>query len=184
VRQQYCRRGGRGLGDPWLPGGIYRIDPHRGRVTASLRVPGGAGAITVADGLLWVISDRGLARIQPRTNQITGTPIPVDNGAYEITPGLGALWVTSNNTTPDTVYRVDPVTGAVHRFDYPTVPDIGAVGAGSLWSSQVQRVDPATGRVIAWIPLGSFQVAFWKGSAWALTLLRSLTFLRINPATN
>jgi DNA-binding beta-propeller fold protein YncE len=27
-------------------------------------------------------------------------------------------------------------------------------------------------------------VAFWHGSAWALTLQRSLTFLRIDPATN
>ncbi|MGH3200344.1 MAG: hypothetical protein ACRDNT_31500 [Streptosporangiaceae bacterium] len=27
-------------------------------------------------------------------------------------------------------------------------------------------------------------MTFWKGSAWVLTLQRSLTFLRIDPATN
>jgi hypothetical protein len=175
-----------GAGAVWVTHGrqgIYRIDPYRGRVTASLRVPGAGGAITVADGLVWVLGDHGLVRIQPRTGQVTGPPIRVAGGAYAIIPGLGALWVTSNDTIPDTVYRIDPATGVVRRFDYPAVSDVGAVGAGSLWSSLVQRVGPA-GRLIAATPVGASQVAFWHGSAWALAVAQSLTFLRIDPATN
>ena len=108
-------------------------------------------------------------------------------GGGVITTGAGALWVTSGdgNGYPSTIYRADPETGAVKRLATPTVTDIEAAAVGSLWSSQVQRVDPATGRVIAtFFALGPSQVAFWKGSVWALTLRRSLTFLRIDPATN
>ena len=175
-----------GVGAVWVTHGcrgVYRIDPHTGRVTASLRVST-SGSIAVADGLLWVYGDRGLVRIQPRTKRIIGEPIRVPAGV--LTPGAGALWLSSNAGDPSTsaVYRVDPETGAVRRLADQTVTDVEAVGAGSLWSSQVQRVDPATGLVVASVFLGASQVAFWHGSAWALTLPRSLTFLRIDPATN
>jgi DNA-binding beta-propeller fold protein YncE len=174
-----------GAGAVWVTHsctGIYRIDPRSGRVIASLRVAVG-GSIAVADGLVWVEGNGGLVRIQPRTGKVTGKPVPVGSGGYVLTPGAGALWVTSYGTGD--VYRVDEKTGAVRRLADATVTDIEAVGAGSLWSSQVQRVDPATGKVIAsvWVP-GASQVAFWKGSAWALTLQRALEFLRIDPATN
>jgi DNA-binding beta-propeller fold protein YncE len=88
------------------------------------------------------------------------------------------------------VSRVDVATGAVKPFGSL---DIQAAGAGSLWTPQVQRIDPATGGVIASIPVpgtsgwtvpGASQVVFWKGSAWALTVQRSLSLLRIDPATN
>jgi len=177
-----------GAGAVWVTHncrGIYRIDPRTGRVAASLRLSAGGG-IAVADGLVWVTgADGGLLPMQPRTNRIIGEPIPVDDGV--LTPGAGALWLTSNGgglPSTSTVYRVDPETGEVQRLADQTVTDVEAVGAGSLWSSQVQRVDPATGRVSASIFLDSFQVAFWHGSAWALTLQRSLTLLRIDPATN
>ncbi|HEV2377290.1 MAG TPA: hypothetical protein VGS19_34640 [Streptosporangiaceae bacterium] len=177
-----------GAGAVWVTHGchgIYRIDPHSGRVTASLRAPGAGGDIAVAGGLVWVTSDRGLLRIQPRTGQIIGKPVPVGAGTGLVIPGAGALWVTSNNTDDSsTIYRVDPATGAVRTLANPIVTDVQAVGAGSLWTSQVLRVDPATGKTTASDFLGASQLTFWKGSAWALTQQRSLTFLRIDPATN
>lgn len=101
-----------------------------------------------------------------------------------ITRGAGALWVTSYGSgyLGGIVSRVDVATGAVEQFGNL---DVEAAGAGSLWTPQVQRVDPGTGRVTASnVVPGASQVIFWKGSAWALTLQRSLTFLRIDPATN
>jgi DNA-binding beta-propeller fold protein YncE len=178
-----------GAGAVWVTHGcrgIYRIDPRSGRVTGSLRAPGGIDAIAAAGGLLWVTDDRGLLRIQPRTGQVIGKPNPVGAGGDGITPGAGALWLTSNGGDPSTgtVYRVDLATGAVKPLANPTLTDVQAVGAGSLWSSQVERVNP-TGTVIAtFFVLGPSQVVFWHGSAWALTLQRSLTFQRIDPATN
>jgi DNA-binding beta-propeller fold protein YncE len=169
--------------------GVYRIDPHSGRVTASLRAPGVGDAVAVADGLVWVPSyHRGLLRIQPRTGRITGRPIPVGGGSWVMVPGAGALWVTSYGG--GIVSRVDVATGAVQPFGNL---DIEAVGAGSLWTPYVQRIDPVTGSVIASVPVpgpsgwpvpGASQVVFWRGSAWALTVQRTLAVLRIDPAAN
>jgi DNA-binding beta-propeller fold protein YncE len=105
-------------------------------------------------------------------------------------PAAGALWVTSYGSGIEggVLRRVDLATGAVEPFGSL---DIETAGAGSLWTPQVQRIDPATGRVIASVPVagtgsvsGMPQVVFWKGAAWALTVQRSLTFLRIDPAAN
>ena len=183
-----CRSGiAVGAGAVWVTHGcqgIYRIDPHTGRVTASLRVPDAGDAVAVAAGLVWVTSyDGDLLRIQPRTGQITGRPIPVGFGNWALVPAAGALWVTSygSGVPGGTVSRVDLATGAVERLGNL---DVQAAGAGSLWTPQVQRIDPATGRVTASIALpGASQVAFWEGSAWALTVQQSLTLVRINPAT-
>jgi streptogramin lyase len=180
-----------GAGAVWVTHGcqgIYRIDPRSGRVTASLPVPDVGGAIAVAGGLVWVTSYDGyLLRIQPRTNKITGKPAWVGFGGWRMTLGAGALWVTDAHGD---ITRLDPVTGAAEAFSNYEVLDVSAVGGGSLWSSQawssqVKRGDPATGTVTASIPVaGAYQVLFWRGSAWVLTLRRSLTLIRIDPATN
>ena len=182
-----CRSGiAAGAGAVWVTHGcrgIYRIDPHSGRVTASLPVPDVGDSIAVAGGLVWVTNYHGdLLRIQPRTNKITGKPAYVGFGGWWITPGAGALWVTDAHGG---ITRLDPVTGAAAAFSNYAVLDVSAAGAGSLWSSQVKRVDPATGRVTASIPVaGAYQLVFWRGSAWVLALRRSLTLIRIDPGTN
>ncbi len=184
-----------GAGAVWVTHGcrgVYRIDPHSGRVTATLRVPDVGNAIAVAGGLVWVTNQGGdLLRIQPRTNKITGRPIPVGVGDWAMLPAVGALWVTSfgSGNAGGIVSRVNPASGAVEPFGSL---DIQAAGAGSLWTPQVQRIDPATGRVIATIPVtgtagivpGASQVVSWRGSVWALAVQQSVSFLRIDPATN
>lgn len=192
-----CRSGiAAGAGAVWVTEGcrgVYRIDPRSGRVTASLRVPDAGDAIAVAAGLVWVTSYNGdLLRIQPRTGQIIGKPIPVGFGDWTMVPAAGALWVTSygSGVLGGTVSRVDLATGAVQRFGNL---DVEAAGAGSLWTPQVQRIDPAAGRVIASVPVpgmgdrgvpGASQVVFWDGSVWALSMQQSLTVLRIDPGTD
>jgi DNA-binding beta-propeller fold protein YncE len=184
-----CRSGiAAGAGAVWVTHGcrgIYRIDPRSGRVTASLRVPDVGDAIAVADGLVWVTDYNGcVLRIRPRTGQVTGKPIAVGFGGWWLTVGAGALWVTSTFGN-GAVTGLDLATGAAEAFGSSAVSDVSAAGAGSLWSSQVKRVDPATGTVTASIPVaGAYQVVFWRGSAWVLTLRRSLALLRIDPATN
>ena len=184
-----CRSGiAAGAGAVWVTHGcrgVYRIDPRSGRVTASLPVPDAGDAIAVAGGLVWVADYHGdLLRIQPRTGKITGRPIRVGFGGWWMTPGMGALWVTSAYGD-GAITRLDPVTGVAEPFGSGAVLDVSAAGAGSLWSSQVKRVDPATGTVTASIPVaGAYQVLFWKGSAWVLALRRSLALIRIDPATN
>jgi hypothetical protein len=181
-----CRSGiAAGAGAVWVTHscrGVYRIDPHTGRVTAALRVPDAGDAIAVANGLVWVTDYHGdLLRIQPRSGRRAGKPIWVGHGGWELTPKAGALWVTSYGSGK--VSRVGLATGSRSRLR--NVTDIQAVGAGSLWTVQVRRVDPATGKLIASIPLPhAVQLVFWKGSAWVLSVQRSLTLTRIDPATN
>jgi len=168
--------------------GVYRIDPQSGRVTASLRVADAGNSIAVADGLVWVANYHGnVLRIQPRTGHIVGKPIAVGDGDWTLIPGAGALWVTSYGVRGlRPVSRIDLATGAARRFGDASVTDVQAVGAGSLWTSQVQRVNPATGEPTASIGVPSpALVIFWKGSAWALTEIpRSIRLLRIDPASN
>lgn len=184
-----CRSGiAAGAGAVWVTHGcrgIYRIDPRSGLVTTSLPVPDVGDAIAVAGGMVWVTDYHGyVLRIQPRTNKITGKPTYVGFGGWWMTPAAGALWVTSTDAG-GAITRLDPVTGAAQAFGNYAVLDVSAAGAGSLWSSQVKRVDPATGRVTAWIRVaGAYQVLFWRGSAWVLALRRSLTLIRIDPATD
>jgi hypothetical protein len=178
----------------WVTGiGVtYQVDEVTGRIARTIPTPGtfpdgcrSGIAIAVADGLVWVTSYHGdLLRIQPRTGQVVGQPIPVGFGDWALVPAAGVLWVTSygSGSYGGTVSRVDLATGAVQRFGNLNVQ---AAGAGSLWTPLVQRVDPATGNVTASLAVpGTSQVAFWNGSAWALTVQQSLALLRIDPATD
>jgi hypothetical protein len=190
-----CRSGiAAGAGAVWVTHscrGVYRISPDTGRVTASVRIPKAGSAIAVAGGLVWVTTYSGdLLRIQPQTSKITGKPIHVGLGDWAMVPATGALWVTSYGSggPPWRVSRVNLATGAVQQLGNL---DVEAAGGGSLWTPQVQRIDPATGSVIASVPVpataidpGVAQVTFWNGSAWELTVQRSLTLLRIDPATS
>lgn len=184
-----------GAGGVWVTHGcqgVYRIDPHKGRVVAALPVPG-AGDIAVAGGVVWVTSyDGDLLRIQPRTDTIVGTPVHVGDGEWAMVDAAGALWVTSYGADPPIgiTTRIDLATGAVRRLGEFTVD---AAGAGSLWTTLLQRIDPATGRVTASVPAPASmglttpsvsRVAFWNGSAWVLSVQGSLVLLRVDPATD
>jgi DNA-binding beta-propeller fold protein YncE len=64
---------------------------------------------------------------------------------------------------------------------------VTAFGSGSLWVTPneggIQRVDPATGRVVATIHLpDAVAVTFWAGSAWISN--QSGTIVRVDPASN
>jgi outer membrane protein assembly factor BamB len=175
-----------GAGAVWVTydcRGVYRINPRTGTVTASIHVPDAGDAIAVADGLVWVTNYNGyLLRIQPKTNRIVGTAISVGYGNWAIAVGAGALWVTHFSGNP-TATRIELATGSVRALP-PFITDIEAVGAGSLWTSYVQRISPDTEKVIASINVAAYQVVFWRGSLWALALHRSLALLRIDPATD
>ena len=206
-----------GAGAVWAtrPGrhpGVYRIDPRTNHVTSFIRLPPTPTGLTVAHGRVWVaVVKEGpgiVVRIDPRTNRVSGPPIPVGAGPGEIVSGAGTLWVTNSSYTPNVpnVSRINPATGAVagarggpwggtDRLGNAKVSRIDAAGAGSLWTTGVnvvQRVDPATGHVTAAIPVPhAWRVIFWHGLAWALTGAvpsgpppRPGTVVGIDPASN
>jgi streptogramin lyase len=170
--------------------GVYRIDPRHNRVTSFIRVQPNPAGITVAYGRVWVTEPKPgpgiVVRIDPRTGRVSGPPIRVGTGASRIVAGSGALWVTNGNGN-GSVSRINPATGVVTRT-LVNIPDVGAVGAGSLWVTGnhggIQRVDPATGQVTATIRLPNpVGVIFWAGSAW-VSVEPPGTLVRIDPASN
>jgi DNA-binding beta-propeller fold protein YncE len=185
--------------------GVYRIDPRTNRVTSFIHLPPTPTGITVAHGRVWVTEVKEgpgiVVRLDPQTNRVSGPPIRVGAGPGEIVSGAGTLWVT-NTSLGVNVSRINPATGAVadahgrqwggtDRLGNAKISRVDAVGAGSLWTTDVnvvQRVDPANGHVTAAIPVPhAWHVIFWHGLAWALTGVAPSglgTVVGIDPASN
>jgi YVTN family beta-propeller protein len=212
----------------------------RGRFAAVIPLPG-AGSMTVADGVIWVLDAAGMVvRLDPATNAVVGKPLRGPANAVAIAVGRGALWATSvapgniGQAGEDAVTRIDPATGrtvatitvrrapldvaatpgavwvtnsggggdSVARIDPQTnrvagrpvttgaSPQSLAVGGGSLWvanhdADTVTRVDLASGRVVADIPVPSapHRVAYGAGAAWVGNW-HDNSVSRIDPETN
>jgi streptogramin lyase len=157
-----------------------------GNVLGRIKVPA-AYLLGVRQGSVWVTDlEGGVTRIDPESMSVVASiPLP-DAGVYGAQPSGGfrhggqlafeadAAWVTGANA----LYRIDSATNRVKRFDVGIRDlsqwgDICLVsGRGSLWvrtkDTEVARVDPATGSVIARYPAGGgggcIAVAF--GSLW------------------
>lgn len=148
-------------------GVVYRIDPRRDRITATVRLGEPVLGIAYGAGRVWVTQPRHRAGrlivIDPRTDHVTGQPIQVAPGATG--PGAigvshDSLWSTANGS----LTRVDPASGPTRSrvplprgvaivfahgrgwvLSYPrssstTVFD-PIPGTGALW-----QIDPNTGR--------------------------------------
>src|SRR5215207_6161711 len=130
-----------------------------------------------------------MLRVDPRTNRVVDR-IPVDSPSG-LAFGHGSVWVTS--AAYGTVSRIDPQTGeVVAKIEVGR----GAVdeSSGAVWVAgldlsedyveydppkysedrKLSRVDPATNRVVAEIPIragwpdgGAQSVAAGKGAMWA-----------------
>ena len=113
-----------------------------------------------AEGV-WVLTDQGVARIDPAKNRL-GPRIPLPFGnARDIAVGGGAVWVTDD--PQGLLWRID-----VGRSPTARSIDVGvgafyvAYGAGAVWvgnfvTGTVSRVDPRTNRVTARVPVGAVQ---------------------------
>jgi DNA-binding beta-propeller fold protein YncE len=112
---------------PPTPSGTAASVPafDRGRFAAVVPVPG-AASMTVADGMLWVRVPGAVVRIDPATNTVVGKPLRIPANAEAIAVAQGALWVAG----------VAP-------------GDLGTPGEDA-----VTRIDLATGRTVATVPVG------------------------------
>jgi len=134
-----------------------RIGPGRYRVRLVLRRSG-----------RWQLSAL-IGRRSKRLRAVTVVPAPPPTSPL---PGATAVRVCGGATQPYLQYGL-------------------ALGFGSAWvacrdQSEVQRIDQATGQVVAHIPLPGvsvWSVAAGEGAVWAISL-RGSTVYRIDPATN
>jgi DNA-binding beta-propeller fold protein YncE len=144
--------GGGGVG---APSGreILRIDPATNRVVATIPIPPGAHALAVGYGLVWAAgcpnhllpTDRSgpyVVRIDARTNQLVGGPIPLAKDvpvAMAVSPA--GAWIVDRQLAFYGISFVSGGTGQVDRKpnqvryrgdDLPFVQRV-AFGEGAVW---------------------------------------------------
>jgi YVTN family beta-propeller protein len=128
-----------GEGAVWVIGDaadrrLWRIDPRRHRIAATIALGFPPGGIAVGNGAVWVTDELGdrVVRIDPATNRAAAA-IPVGRGAIGITTGAGSVWVA--DAVDHAVTRIDPVTNRVTAtILVPAGPRAVAVGEGSVWA--------------------------------------------------
>lgn len=174
-----------GAGSVWVSlegdGAVARIDSRTDRVVARIRGFVDPNGLVYANRALWVsdLSRGRVLRVDPRTNRITAR-IRVPKADW-ITPGRGALWVSSES---DRIYRLDPrsrqVTASVRVGANPLA---SAVVGGELWvpnidDNTISVVDPSRVAVsrtivggnaplgIAATPAGTFVSMSNDGAVW------------------
>jgi DNA-binding beta-propeller fold protein YncE len=127
-----------GEGSVWVIGDasdrrLWRIEPTRHRITATIELGFPPGGVAAGGGAAWVTDQLGdrLVRIDPATNRVDRA-IRVGRGAGGVTFGAGSVWVVDE--IAHTVTRVEPqTTSVVATIRVPASPRAVAVGEGSLW---------------------------------------------------
>jgi glutamine cyclotransferase len=140
----------------WFASGgrLNALDPETGEVVGALDICADAG--TAFDGKhLFQIAEAMIHKIDPRTGAIVGTiPAPGNGGDSGLAWAEGTLWVGQNRDR--TIHQIDPETGTVLRTIESDRFVTGVTWVdGELWhgtwegeTSDVRRIDPASGKVI------------------------------------
>jgi ABC-type branched-subunit amino acid transport system substrate-binding protein len=192
-----------------LPPGSFVValdaDGGLGSFTEAATAPSN---IAVGEGAVWVLDSEAetVARLDRTTKAVKrfkAGPRPTD-----LAVGGGAVWVGNGGgseglpviTTTD-ISRVNPrslkVTGTTRLSRKPSgygaTPSEGfpriAVGAGAVWAvgvdNRIYRIDPATGRIVAKIPVETRVSTLAAGAegVWFLNWT-DRTVTRIDPAIN
>jgi hypothetical protein len=140
-----------GAGSIWAGGHagvLWRVDPWRGRLQATIGLPSVFGyevsALTVGRGGIWAHNRAGVGtvvRVDPRANRLTPT-VFADHGSVAVAGG--AIWSVQDAD----LVRTDPTTWrtvAKLRVGEANLVDVAAA-AGAVWvatADGVMRVDPA-----------------------------------------
>jgi YVTN family beta-propeller protein len=183
-------RGGEGSGAMVTSVGensVGVLDPATGRLSRSIAVDSGPGAVVAGFGAIWTantIADT-VSRIDPATGSVTR--IVVQSAPSAIAIGAGSVWVT--NGASGTVSRIDPATDRTRSIAVGTAPGGVAVAAGAVWVSNtgdatVSRIDPAQNDVVRTIPVGAGPGAIGGGHGIWVANSTSNTVSRIDPNTN
>jgi YVTN family beta-propeller protein len=173
-----------GAGSVWVSleadGAVARINPRTNKVVARIRGLDDPNGLVYANRALWVsdLSRGRVVRIDPRHNRITAR-IRVPKADW-ITPGNGALWVSSERGR---VYRLDPrtrkLTAAVPVGANPLASAwVDNRLGGELWvpdidSNTISVVNPARNAVSRTIPAGNAPLGVASTSAGAFVSMSS-----------
>jgi YVTN family beta-propeller protein len=172
---------------------VSRIDPE----THSVRTAPAGGdprAVASGEGAVWVLSprDQALARIDPNTLSTLGTTALLSRtgqlagglASWALAVGEGSVWAGGRS-----INRVKPNGVVIDTISDPYLAVGIAFGYGSVWIRNANfglwRVDPATNRVVAKVPVSfyTFGLAAGEGGVWTAHSDTD-TLVRIDPATN
>jgi DNA-binding beta-propeller fold protein YncE len=175
-----------------------QIDPVRAKAVAGVEVPGRPSAITVCAASVFV-ADRGgkVSEIDPGTSTVY--PIRVGGAPTDISH-VGNLAAVVAGPPRDTVTLVDATFGGISWVralpGQPSSPATATSDGTSFWianpnAHELERLDPAYGRITARVPLprparGSARysgVAAADGTVWVAGDHTRPTLWRIDLAT-
>ena len=140
----------------WFASGerLNALDPETGEIVGTLDIPGDAG--TAFDGKhLYQIAEAVIRKIDPGTGEVLATiPAPGNGRDSGLAWADGTLWVGQHRDRR--IHQIDPDTGAVLRTIDSDRFVTGVTWVdGELWhgtwegeTSDVRRIDPATGEVL------------------------------------
>jgi YVTN family beta-propeller protein len=122
-----------GAGSLWVLGDaldrrVWRLDPRRGTIQATITLPFPPRSVVVADGAAWITDGLHdtVVPIDARTNRVLPA-VAVGRGAAGVAATPGAVWVA--NAIDGTVSRIDPrsrrVVRTVHVGGSPSEIDAG-----------------------------------------------------------
>jgi len=141
----------------WFASGdrLNTLDPESGEIVGALDIAAHAG--TAFDGThLFQIAEAVIRKIDPKTGEVLSTiPAPGNGGDSGLAWAEGTLWVGQNRDRK--IHQVDPKTGAVLRTIESDRFVTGVTWVdGQFWhgtwqdeASDVRRIDPETGEVLA-----------------------------------
>jgi hypothetical protein len=168
-------------------GELLEIDPHSLKINRKWKVGPDAHSITATDQNVYVANasePTGIERVNLLSGAITRTVIHGASGLAQdraIAYGAGTLWVTDGSS----LYRIDPTRLSIRGSTSLGVSDIW-FGDRSLWAASeipnggVDRIDPATARILATSNADAIQIAFSPGAVW---LAAAAGPTAIDPAT-
>lgn len=170
-----------GFGSVWVPicGDktlfVLRIDAVTGKTVATIPMgpPAEAGIAAGGEAIWFVVDGRTLVAIDPATNGVAKRVALAEGSAVPEVDG-DMVWVTSptGNLVSIVDARLGEVVGTVATGPSPRFL---AAGGGAIWTmnqgdGSLTRIDAASRRVTATIPLGlpgsGGDIAFGDGKVW------------------
>src|SRR6185295_18538386 len=162
---------GLGFGSAWVvnyrPDRVSRINLSDNTIAAEIPIgKNGCLGIIVGDSRIWVptCGEGVVTEIDPATNTIVRrVPVPIVRGREgSFAFADNSFWIPDNATdsTSSTIARVDAASGNVlAHISTGARSDVAVAGFGGVWVASskenvVSRIDPATNKVVARIPVG------------------------------
>ena len=174
-----------------LSGAVAAAAAATAKPSTKIRVANYPIGVAVSGTNAWVSTHRDslLYRIDRRTNRVAAKIDIGQNACGQVGAGLGRIWVPHCDTATSVVVLDAATSAVVGKVE--AWPLKIAFGYGSAWmwnpagdTSELLRVDPASLRVVAHIPLPAPGGAAFKGPDGIWHVADDGTVSRIDPATN